>query len=142
MIDSFEIEGLNELIKKCGEISEQALPYIEQASIKAGDIVLRKTKSYALKYHKTGNLQKSLKLGKPTKANKAKYNIFSKVYLGKGGAHGVPLELGHKIVVKRKVVGTVKEHPFMRPAADESKTEVVDIVVNAMNKALEEFGRD
>ena len=52
----------------------------------------------------------------------------------------MPLELGHKLVKNGQVVGDVNEHPFLRPAADESKDDVVNAIADAMNKALEQMG--
>jgi hypothetical protein len=139
-IKSGSIEGLDELIEACAKIGDEVIPHIEAAAISAGEKVLHKTKVYAEKYYRTGDLFHSLKLAKPSKNSKTKYTIFSKVTFDKGGAHGVPLELGHRLIVNGKQVGTVKERPFMRPAADESKNDVVDIIAAALNKALEEWG--
>ena len=139
-IKSFEIEGLDEIIKAFSKLGDDAIPRIEKASIDGAEKVLHKSKQKIEKHYKTGDAFHSLKVLKPTKSNKAKYIIFSKVTFGKQGAHIVPLELGHKLVRNGKQVGTVKERPILRPAADESKNEVIEIAVDAINKALDEMG--
>lgn len=142
-IYSKNIEGLDELIEAFVQLPEECVMYIEEASVEPAKKILIKARENVSKYNKysdTGALKKSLKVSKPSKRRKYKYQVFSKVYFGKGGAHGVPLELGHRLIINEKDVGAVKEHPFLRPAADESKDDVINAMVTAMNKALEEMG--
>jgi len=132
------IDGLDELIDAFMKLPEESLVFLKNASNSAGDIVLNKSKQKAPV--DTRNLQNSLKLVKAKKSSKYPYRVFSKVTLGKGSAYAVPVELGHKLVKNGNVVGAVNEKPFLRPAADESKNEVLSIVADAMNKALEQMG--
>ena len=136
-IRSGEIDGLDELMEAFAKLGDDAMPYLKEAADKAGEVVLAKTKAKAPVL--SGKLRDSLKLGKMT-LKKGKYTIYSRVTFSKGAAYGVPLELGHRLMRAGKQTGTVKEKPFMRPAADESKNEVVDIITAAMNKALDEMG--
>lgn len=137
------VEGLDELIKAFSELPDEALKYVEEASIEPAQKIITKARANLAKYNKysnTGTLSKSLKVNKPSKKRKYKYEVFSKVWFGAGGAYGVPLELGHRIVVSGKVVGAVKGHPFLRPAADDSKDDVVNIISSAMDEALKKMG--
>ena len=132
------VEGLDELIKAFMDLGEEALPHLKKASDEAGQSVLNKAKQKAPV--DTRNLQTKLKLAKARKSSKYPYRVFSKVTFGKGAAYAVPVELGHKLVMHGKTVGAVKERPFLRPAADESKAEVVSAIADGINKALEQMG--
>lgn len=137
-----KVEGLDELLKACKNMPDKVVPYMETASLKGAKKVLARAKAKVLPHRKTGALLKSLKVNTPKRRNtpKYKYNVFSRVYFTYKGRHGVPLELGHRIVRNGKKIGTVKEKPFLRPAADESTEEVMTAITEALNKALEEFG--
>ena len=132
------VEGLDELIKAFMDLGEESIPYLKDASNEAGQLVLNRTKQKVPV--KTGNLRNKLKLGKSKKSSKYPYRVFSKVTVGKGAEYYVPLELGHKLVINGETVGAIEGRPFLRPAADESKEDVVRIVAGAMNKALEQMG--
>ena len=134
---SIKIEGLDELMKAFAAIGDEAMVYLKEASDEAGAAVL--AKAQAKVPERTGKLKSKLKLTK-SKAKKGSYKIFSKVGFSKGVMYGVPLELGHKLVIHGNTVGTVKEKPYLRSAADESKGEVVSIITGAMNKALDKMG--
>ncbi|MCK9518046.1 MAG: hypothetical protein M0R74_03300 [Dehalococcoidia bacterium] len=134
-----KIEGLDELCEAFAKLGEDAIYKLSEPSVRAAKLVCARATS---KIHDvTGALGLSLTVKNPGKQkNKKAYKIFASVTFGKGGAHGVPLELGHRLVVNGKKVGTVKERPFLRPAADESKEEVIGIMADAMNKVLDEMG--
>lgn len=135
---NIEIEGLDELMKAFKDLPEESLIYLKDAANTAGEVVLSKSKEKAPV--DTRNLQSKLKLGKAKKSSKYPYRVFSKVTFGKGAAYAVPLELGHKLVTDGKTWGEVKERPFLRPAADESRDGVANILAEAMQKALEQMG--
>jgi HK97 gp10 family phage protein len=144
-INSFEIEGLNELIKALEGFTDQAMPYVKDASNEGGAVVLEKAKE--LVPTDTKNLKEHLVLRKVSTINPNKPIAFSRVTAKKGAAYYIPLELGHNLVSRtRKIlgqgatIGFVKARPFLRPAADISKNKVVDITVNALNKALDNIG--
>jgi len=139
-VTGFEIEGLEELIQAFQKLGEDAIFKLSEPSVKAAEIVLAKAKS---KIHNvSGELYRGLKVKKPGKQkNKKAYRIFATVGFGKSAMHGVPLELGHKLVFfGKKTKEHIEEKPFLRPAADESKQEVGNIIAEAMNKILGEFG--
>jgi hypothetical protein len=136
-----KIEGLEELLKAFTELPDEAVTYVEQASYPAAQTILNRARGYLTKYNDTGALSSSLKANKPSKKRKYKYVIFSKVWFGKGGKHGVPLELGHRLwYFGKKTNKDVEARPFLRPAADESKGEVISQMIGAINKALDEMG--
>ena len=132
------IEGLDELIEAFTAVGEKAKPVIRKAVDVASIEVLAKVKSKAPVL--TGTLKANLKMGKATVSKKYPFRVNGKVTFSSKGSHAVPVELGHRIVINGKQVGTVKEKPFMRPAADESEPYVIKTIVDAMNKALDEFG--
>ena len=132
------VEGLDELISAFQKLGDEAIPYILQGSNEAGGEVLRKAVSKVPV--DTGNLKQKLKVIKAKKSAKYPYRVFSKVTFPKEAAYAVPLELGHNLVIDGKKVGVVKERPFLRPAADESKENVVKAIAASMNKALGEMG--
>lgn len=59
----------------------------------------------------------------------------------KDGWYAAAVELGHKIVRHGDIFGAVKERPFLRPAADETKEEAYNMLIDAMNKEIDkQFG--
>jgi len=137
---NMEVEGLEELMQAFTDLGENAIFKLSGPSVEAANVVLEKARS---KIHNvSGELDINLKVTKPGKnTSKKAYRIFAKVGFGQGAQHGVPLELGHKLVYfGEKTSLKVTPRPFLRPAADESKEEVVDIIAEAMSKAIEEMG--
>lgn len=150
-IDGFdvEIEGLEELIKAFAELGPNAILKLGRYTVDAAELVA--TRARANINDKTGELSSAIKVYKPGGSSRSKitgkavdkkaYRVFSKVGFSKKGMHGVPLELGHRLwYFGKKTNRDVEEKPFLRPAADESKDEVRDIIAGAMNKILEEWG--
>jgi len=139
--NGIRVEGFDELSRAFVRLGEEAIPHVSDAATHGADTILAKARASAAFIDRSGDLRKSLKRNKPNKKNAYKYKIFAKVWFGKGGMHGVPVELGHKLVFMGNPTDKeVKERPFLRPAADESKDEVVDLITGAMNKALDEMG--
>jgi len=135
-----EIEGLDELCEAFRSLGEDAIFKLSDPSVEGAELVLSRVKP---KIHKvSGELVNALRVKKPGKQkNKKAYRIFASLTFGKGGMHGVPLELGHRLYFfGKKTYRSVAEKPFLRPAADESKEEVANILTDAMNKILEEWG--
>ncbi len=138
-IRSASIEGLDELIRATQRLSEQAMPALKVASNKAGVVVLNSAKAKASVMTRTGTLQRSLKLVK-ARTKGGTPITFSKVTFGKDAAYAVPLELGHDIRRGGRKVGDVGARPFLRPAADESRNQVAEILIAAMNAELDKWG--
>jgi HK97 gp10 family phage protein len=138
-IKSCEVQGLDELIKATRKISDKAMPALDIKSKEAAQVVL--AKAQAKVPVDTGNLRSLLKVTRMGKKKSAE-TAFWKVSFGKGGAYGIPLELGHRLVYMGHQTDTnVQARPFLRPAADESKAQVADMIVKTMDKLLEEWGR-
>jgi HK97 gp10 family phage protein len=145
--DYVEVEGLDELIRDLAKFGDAAMPALKQAQERAAQVVLAKAKAKApvsetaTGGHAPGTLRDSLKI---VRANlkPGTYVTFSKIAIGKGAAYGVPVELGHELrrVVGGRSFGHVAARPFLRPAADESKNEVINIMAEAMNRELERLG--
>jgi len=133
------ISGFDELLKDFNELGEDAILELAEPSTEAANIILKKART---KIHRTYNddndLYESLKVVGPGRKKGHATQIFSRVSIGKGGAHGVPLELGHNVVRHGDTFGNVKEHPYLRPAADESRDEVANIMTDYMNEIISE----
>lgn len=137
---TFEIEGLEELLKAFAELGPNAIHKLSEPSVEGAELVAGRAKMKII--DQTGDLANSIKVYKPGKSTSKKaYRIFAKVGFSKKGMHGVPLELGHKLYYfGHKTNRRVEQKPFLRPAADMSKDEVGNIMVSAMNKVLNEWG--
>lgn len=131
-----DLVGDKELIDAFTKVGEDAIYAMEIPSVAAAKVILSKAKSNVPV--DTGDLKRNLKVYKPGARNKKAYKIFARVGFGKGAMHGVPLELGHRLVIDGKEVGHVNPRPYLRPAADESKSQVEDIMRDAMNQVIEE----
>jgi len=135
----FSIDGLDELIKDFAALGEDAIYKLSEPSVEAANVVLAKARQNT--HDITGELDRALKVTKPGKKKGKAYRIFAKVGFTKKGMHGVPLELGHRLYfMGHKTNSDVAPRPFLRPAADESKDEVANIIAAAMNEALDKFG--
>jgi len=134
-----KIEGLDELVKAFSKLGEEAVQSLRQPSIDGAELVKNKAKNFI--NDQTGELARSLKVSKASKKPKNKYKVISQVKIGKGGRHGIPLELGHRLVYfGHRTYTHIPEHPFLRPAADESKEEVTEIMTKAMNETIDKMG--
>lgn len=133
-----EVHGLDELFEDLMNLGDDAIFQLSEPSIKAANVVLEAAKAKVSVDN--GDLQRALKVTAPGRKRGHAYQVFARVGFGKGASHGVALELGHKLYSHNKEVGAVKERPFLRPAADESAEKVADIITNAINNILEEFG--
>ena len=132
------IEGLDELIRDFTKLGDNALIYLHDSAAEATGHVLNKAREKVPV--RTGVLKKSLTARKVKKSKKYPYRVFGSVTFKPKGYYGVFVELGHKLKIQGNTVGTVKEKPFLRPAADESRSEVGRIIAKGLNKALEKFG--
>ena len=134
-----KLEGLDDLIKDFSKLSEDAYEALRPSATEAAEIVLDKARRNVR--DKAGTLSRSLKIIKPGKKKAKSGVIYARVTFGKDAAYGVPLELGHRLVYfGKKTYQHVNERPFLRPAADESKEDVADIMAAGMNKVLDEWG--
>ncbi len=140
LLKNIEIEGLDELIKLFNKFGDDALPHIKAAADNAGEIVLKKAKQKVPV--KEGKLRDNLKLTKAKGTKSNPLRITAKVGFTAKTAHGVPLELGHRLIYFGKDTGLkVEGKPFLRPAADESKNEVEQAITQAIDKALKELDK-
>lgn len=142
-MNSCSIVGLDELIKDLGKFALDAMPALNGASVSCAQVILPRAIAKAPK-GKTGMLAKSIKLKKiklKSGAVSTQAQITCKGTVGEDDAwYGVQVELGHRIMRNKMQVGHADEHPFLRPAADESKDEVADIMIGTMNKEMGRLG--
>lgn len=126
-------------MKEFSKLGENAYEALRPSATKAAEIVLERARGNIR--DRTGTLSRSLKIIKPGKKKAKSGVIYARVTFGKDAAYGVPLELGHRLVYfGKKTYKKVNERPFLRPAADESKEEVANIMAAGMNKILDEWG--
>jgi HK97 gp10 family phage protein len=145
-IKSGEIEGLDKLIEDLLKFGDKAMPYLKAAAEEADQVVYNRVKANVKKFkNPTGQIEKSIKIRKAKISKKNPYLVTGDVHIDKGATtpegawYASQVELGHNLKRNGNWVGAVKERPFLRPAADASKEQVGDILVNAMNKAFEEL---
>jgi HK97 gp10 family phage protein len=145
-IRSGEIEGLDKLIEDLLKFGDKAMPYLQAATEEADAVVYSRVKANVKKFkNPTGQIEKSIKIRKAKISKKDPYLVTGDVHIDKGATtpegawYASQVELGHNIKRNGDWVGAVKEHPFLRPAADESREQVADILVSAINKAFEEL---
>lgn len=147
-----DIAGLDELLRDLADYAENVMPDLETTSAIAANVVLQRAKEKApvaghwIKQTTSdgqatlippGTIKNSLKVV-PPKTKKGVYIAISRVTFGKEAAYAIPVELGHRHMAHGKYTeNNVKEQPFMRPAADESKDEFVDIMIRKLNELLE-----
>ena len=141
-INSGSIAGLDALIRDTMKIADKALPGLRIASLRSANIVLIKAKQLA-PVDKTGSehagtLRDSLVVKKMSN-RKSPYTISYKVTFGKGAAYGIPVELGHD-QPGRGQGERIKARPFLRPASDESKDQVAEEMIQALNTELDKWG--
>jgi HK97 gp10 family phage protein len=133
-----KVEGIDDLAKRLKTFGDDAMPYVKDMSDKAGKVV--KDKSKTLAPVDTGNLKKHIRQGK-YKVKQGRYKYATNITVGKGAAYYIPLELGHSLVYFGQRTGRrVEGRPFLRPAADLSKSQIESIFTSELNKALERLG--
>lgn len=145
--------GLDELLRDLADYADNAMPDMLNASERAAVVVRDRAKAKAPVLHEAktynkagqsivvppGHLRDSLKVVKP-RTRKGVYVAISRVTFGKEAAYAVPVELGHKLKAHGKFTGhSVEERPFMRPAADESKKDVIDMMIDDLNKTIDKY---
>lgn len=145
MADSVKIEGLDELVRAFAQLPDDAVKSIKPVATASANKVLAKAQSNLTSggHVRRGNLLKSLKVNKPKAGAKYKYYIFSSVWFGESGRHGVPLELGHRFsgyLWRQANTRKVEPVPFLRNAADELEQQVMDDLVQGIDAALDKFG--
>lgn len=135
----FEIDGLDQLITQFASLGSDVLQKLETPTIKCAEIIAQKAKNKASVL--TGNLKANIKIKKPRRSKKISTSIFSSVGFYEKGFYGMHVELGHALppTAAGSALRRVPEHPFLRPAADESKEECANILTNAMNQIIKEY---
>jgi|GEM_PF-2012241 phage protein, HK97 gp10 family len=139
---SLSFEGFDETVKAFNALNNEDLIFrLSEPSVKGAEIIADKARSKINNI--TGDLARSIKVHKPGRKKGKAYQIFARVGFNQkgtdGGYYGAARELGHQIVEKNgRIAGEVSEHPFLRPAADESQEEVANIIVDAMIQIITE----
>lgn len=132
-----DVVGAQVLIDSFKSLGEDAVLKLAEPSVDAAKIILNRARSIVPVDE--GVLKRSLKVYKPGKRSRKSYKMIARVGFPKTAAHGVPLELGHRMVTHDgNVVGYVEPRPYLRPAADSSKLAVSAIMSKAMSDVIKE----
>lgn len=126
-----EIKGLEQLISKLNNLPEKLEKKVIRAAVRKGAILVR-NKAREKVPVKTGTLKKSIKI----RSNRVANGIISfKIGPTNDKKKGTDVFYGRFIEF-----GTSKmaAKPFMRPALDESETEVLNVVIDNIKSKLEE----
>ncbi len=142
-IDGVAIPELDKLVNDLLDLGDDMIFKLGPATVECAELVKSKARSKIK--HDTGNLFVNglivKKPGRRSKHSHKRYRVFARLELTKEGAYGVPLELGHRLwFMGHKTIQQIEEKPFLRPAADESKQAVANIMIEALNDTLKEFG--
>lgn len=132
------IIGLDELLKDFAQFGKDGLEKLKPHVDRAGDIVLNKAQEKAPV--RSGDLRNSLYLKQQRASDKPIYQK-TLTWKTKVRDYAAPVELGHSIKFQKdgKVYGHVPAQPFLRPAADESKEQVVKTIVNGIDRELQKL---
>lgn len=149
-IYSKSVAGLDETILAFKKLeNDKANSFVVAAARESAELILQKAKN--LVPVDTGKLKAAIQI-KQVKMRAAKYSRiiidqpiftigprYAKISAKKTGGvnYGHLVELGHKT----KSGKHIPAKPYLRPAADGSKQEVVNLIIKSMNAALDEFGR-
>lgn len=125
------IEGADEIIKILKDIGIEANAVLEEAAEEGAKIALAEAKRRVPV--KTGNLRDNLEITKVKSRtpDKLKKTVFVKVGFNKKAFYGTFVELGTRFI---------KAKPFLRPAIDQNRNSIAQVVNNAIDKALRRGG--
>lgn len=128
-----KVSGADEIARRLNLMGEKAKEIIEPAA-KAGAEIIRQAASSKVPRGKTGELADSI-VAEVTEIK----NLKATVSVGPDAKHfyGRFVEMGHAIVVNKKVVGSVEPRPFLRPALDETKDLVEQVVAEEVRRGLD-----
>ena len=133
-MSDFQIIGLDKLVLDLSKFGMEALKEIKPDVDKGGDILLNKAKEKAPVRLET--LRNSLRLKRSTSAKKFTYTN-TLTWGDDVRAYAAPVELGHGLVMFGKRTNKfVAARPFLRPAADESREQILTTVIAGMDRAL------
>lgn len=128
-----EFEGGPQLYQQFDRIVEQVQGETLAAAAKAGAEIVAAAARVRAPVDK-GVLKQNIVVKKSGKV-KPRRAAFT-VGPNRAAAHGIPLELGHNIVRGGKNVGHVAARPYLRPAIDETRTEVTNAVRDIMQSGI------
>lgn len=140
MTKTTRIDGLDRLVKDMERFGKEAMPELQKTAHMAAEKILIDARSRI--NNKTGKLYRSLRVvDRPLVGDK--FVVSSHVTWGDDVRdYAAPLELGHKIrnVKNGPILGQVKQHPFLRPAADANKRDYKNSMVEAINREIAKLG--
>lgn len=144
---SVEIEGLDDIIKRLGFISEDvALDILVRAAEEGARELTRMAKEAApVKKGKGGYYRDVRGMLRQNinyeKTDVGRRGIRFKIGPSQKAFYGLMVEKGHKLVrgryrATKKVIGTVPPHPFLAPVLKKAEKNVVDRMADVLRREL------
>lgn len=135
--NDFRVEGLKELVKAFDDFPDIAREEMQTKVDEAGEFLLQKTKEKVPV--RSGALRDSLHLKKPRSKKWVMVNILT--WGNDVREYAAPVELGHRLVYfGKRTLRSVAPRPFLRPAVDENREKIFDIITSGIDKALAKLG--
>lgn len=139
-----KIDGLDELLADIEKMSNTVMPAMQAASEKGAQAVLFRARANLEFFNifGSGQLSRSMKVTGGVITPNGSFVIHYVTWGNDVRDYAMPLELGHFLRHTKKgpIIGKVAPHPFLRPAADESKRNIRKWMVEAINKEIEKLG--
>lgn len=128
---SLQLDGIDELIEMFENMEEAALNALDKAAEEGCKPVLVSAKNYVKV--QSGDLKNSLSIMKLKTRNKKKrfYKVYSRGVRQGGVTYGFAQETGTE---------KMSSNPFLRPAFDNNKQKIANIMVEELGKAIIEGG--
>jgi len=127
-----KVEGGDKIARRLQMLAEEtAREHMREAALAGAEVIRAEAEQKAPRKIGTlaGDMQKEI-----SKQTKSRVEI--KIGPGKKGWYGRYVEEGHALVVKKKTVGHVAPHPFLRPAFDEKVNEAQDAMAAELKRRL------
>jgi len=141
--NNFEVIGLEELAIALSNQESEIRAAAKIAMDKAGDLLLSATRKKlgAVTRRDTGKLSRSLRIKRDNSGSKNAVLSNALTWGDDVRDYAAPLELGHDLTAWGRETGIpIEPRPFLRPAADENKDEIFDIIEKHVDEALKKFG--
>lgn len=142
MANTVKIDGLDRLVSALDKMGDTIMPAMSDAAWQGAQAVLDRARANLASFHGNGDLSRSLHVSRG-KLKRGTYFVACYVTWNDDVRdYAAPLELGHYIRLTNRgpVVGRVPQHPFLRPAADKSKRDIANWMIDAINKEIEKLG--
>jgi HK97 gp10 family phage protein len=128
------IEGIEEVASMFIDMSDTCEAILDEATKSAAEIVLKDAKNKVPV--DTGKLRDALEISKEkTKKGKVGYQVRSKKLKDGGVKYAYAVEFGHK----KKSGTVVAAQPYLRPAIEQNKDKIKDIINEKICEGIDKF---